>query len=123
MALPFRRKTPFERIEEFLDSERAIILRGDLDALMPMISAREALVAELEGSLEASDEDAIATVERLQVKARRNAGLIKAAIEGIKAANARVAEIEAAHSRLSTYSANGQVENVVKPSSNVIRKA
>lgn len=122
MVLGLNRKSLAEKIDEQLDLERRLILKGQLEKLDPMIAARERMVAELAETV-IEDEDHIREIQLLQIKARRNAGLIKAAIEGIKAANERVAEIEAAHSRLSTYSALGQVSDVACAKASISKKA
>ena len=122
MVLRLNKKSLAEKIDTQLDLERRLILQGQLEKLEPMIAERERMVADLAESAVA-DEAQIKEIELLQVKARRNAGLIKAAIEGIRAANERVAEIEAAHSKLSTYSAAGQVSNVACTKASVSKKA
>ena len=123
MAFGSKKKSLLERIDEQLDLERQEILLGNLEAIEPMIAEREAMVAELENNLSRKDVSSIGEIENLQCKARRNAKLIRAAIEGIASANKRVAEIEAAHSRLSTYSAEGTINNVIRPKNTITKRA
>ena len=123
MAFGSKKKSLLERIDEQLDLERQEILLGNLEAIEPMIAEREAMVAELENNLSRKDVSSIGEIENLQSKARRNAKLIRAAIEGIASANKRVAEIEAAHSRLSTYSAEGTINNVIRPKNTITKRA
>ncbi len=123
MVLSLKRKTLIERIDTQLDAERQTVLRGDLTSLEPLIERREKLVENLIGTIDKDDKEAIQAIENLQLKARRNAGLIRSAIEGITSANQRVAEIEAAHAKLSTYSAQGEISNVVRPKNTITKKA
>lgn len=123
MVLGLNRKSIFESIEISLEKERDAIMLGDFEALGVLIDDRESLVDQLEKDLSPDDVPAINTIESLQAKARRNAKLIRAAIDGVSAANKQIAEIEAAHSKLSTYSENGQIRDVLKPRNTVTKKA
>ena len=123
MAFGSKKKSLLERIDEQLDLERQEILLGNLEAIEPMIAEREVMVAELENTLSRKDVSSIGEIENLQSKARRNAKLIRAAIEGIASANKRVAEIEAAHSKLSTYSAEGTINDVIRPKNTITKRA
>lgn len=123
MVLGLNRKSIFESIEISLEKERDAIMSGDFEALGVLIGDRESLVDQLENDLSPDDVPEIKTIESLQAKARRNAKLIRAAIDGVSAANKQIAEIEAAHSKLSTYSENGQIRDVLKPRNTVTKKA
>lgn len=123
MILGLNKKTLTQKIDAHLDKERQFILRGDVSRLDAMIEERERMVEALAKTAGADCETDTTEIEALQIKARRNASLIQAAIKGIKDANERVAEIEAAHSRLSTYSAQGLVSNVACQKTTVIKKA
>lgn len=123
MVMGLNRKSLLVRIDAQLDAERSAILKGDLGSLGPMISSREEMVGALEGTIDPGDSKAIRQIEGLQKKARRNATLIRAAIEGITSANKIVSEIEAAHAKLSTYSEQGQMHHVLRPKSTVTKRA
>lgn len=123
MPQPRSRRDAVARIERLLDKERTVILSGVLDPLGGLIDKREALTDDLAGTIDRDDGAAIAALARVQKKAARNAELIRAAIEGMTAANETIARTIAARATLSTYSASGQIENVVRPEARLTRRA
>jgi flagellar biosynthesis/type III secretory pathway chaperone len=104
--------TRYDRVLRLLDRERKVLLDGPLGELAALVERREALVAEL-----VAEERALPAAFLAAVKARaeRNGRLIRAAIEGVRAAAAQVAAIDAAEGRLRTYSADGAPVEVARP--------
>lgn len=93
-----------ERVLRLLDQERRILLEGPLSELPVLGERREALLAEILAEPEALPP---AFVAALKAKAERNRRLILASLEGVKAAEAQIARIDAAQGTLRTYSPQG----------------
>lgn len=110
-------------IEKLLDREREELRAGRFDRLDKLIGERENHVEALRGQIERSDTPVLLHLRQVQAKAQRNARLISAAKNGLDAGNRRVAEIVAVREKLSTYSENGQVSDIMRPSSRVQKKA
>ena len=111
------------KIESLLDKEREELRAGRLDALESLIGEREAHVAALQGGIEPDDSGALTLLRQIQAKAQRNARLIGAAKQGFESGSKRVAEIAAVREKLSTYTENGQVSDIMEGKSRVEKKA
>ena len=101
------------RVSSLLDLERDALRSGALDRLDGLVEEREQLVENLRGTIEPGDQDAIAALQEIKTKALRNAGLMAAALDGIRSASRQIAEIDAAHNQLSTYGSDGTVADVL----------
>ena len=97
-----------DRILAALDTECEVIRSGNLSGLADMVEARERDIAGLSIDEAQVTPDLRDRIAQISVKAKRNAGLMEAAIEGVKAAHARLAEIREAQSTLGTYQPDGQ---------------
>lgn len=94
----------YERILKLLDQERRVILNGPLSELTALVERREAALAEV---LAAESEVPQAFVMALKTRADRNARLLQASVEGVKAATSELAKIEESRDKLRTYTAEG----------------
>lgn len=99
-----------ERVLRLLDQERKVLLEGPLGDLPAIGEKREALLAEL---LAEGTELPAAFLAALKSRAERNRRLILASLDGVRAAEARIARIDAAQGALRTYSPEGAPVEVV----------
>ena len=123
MSLQLNAQERLSLIESLLDRERDALRAGKLDALDALIGEREAHVAALHGGIGPKDRAALTLLREIQVKARRNARLLGAARQGFEAGSKRLAEMAAVREKLSTYSENGQVSDIMDGKSRVQKKA
>lgn len=87
---------------DLLDQERALILQGDLDSLARLLPQKERVLTSLKtGDLEPSQ------IEGLQSSFEQNQQLLRAVLEGIRAASSRLRTIERGDGGLRTYTKNG----------------
>jgi flagellar biosynthesis/type III secretory pathway chaperone len=93
-----------QALEDLLDQSCTAALAGDLAALATLAPRIEAL-ADAVGQLD------LPTARRLRQKADRNARLLQAAARGVKAAQARLAEISAPPT-LTTYDSRGRKDTI-----------
>lgn len=110
-------------IEDLLDREREELRAGRLDALEALIGEREAHVAALQTGFGPSSDGALDLLRHIQSKARRNARLLGAARQGFEEGTRRITEMAAVREKLSTYSENGQVSDIMSGKSRVEKKA
>ena len=85
-----------------LEVENAILRQGEYVKLADLTARKERLIADLAG-LRLSGEE----LRRLRDATDRNARMLKAALKGIAEAKARLAELTAVQTGLSTYDAQG----------------
>ena len=104
-------RRPEDRIFRLLDEERACILAGRLADLAAIVSKREELIQTLAARLNMDPENQEMLL-RMQQKLARNAALMRAAIDGMKAAGQRLGDIAQAQNQLSTYSSDGVLTNI-----------
>jgi hypothetical protein len=95
----------FERVLRLLDQERKVLLEGPLSDLPALGEKRDALLAELLAAFLAA----------LKSKAERNGRLILASLDGVTAAEAQIARIDAAQGALRTYSPEGAPVEAAPP--------
>jgi flagellar biosynthesis/type III secretory pathway chaperone len=94
--------TTLDRVEAFLERERAILLSGRIAELAELADAREEMLQAL------ADESADSQrIRRLREKATRNGALLEAASEGVKRAMKRLADLRKAAGPIGSYSAGG----------------
>lgn len=96
---------PAARLLALLGEERAALLAGDLTALAALADRKEALTDTLE-SEGAAPRDA----QEITRAAQANQALLQAAMEGLKAASARLDLARSGGPPLSTYGADGRSE-------------
>ena len=102
----------FERVLRLLDQERKVLLEGPLSDLPALGEKRDALLAEL--LADPADLPA-AFLAALKSKAERNRRLILASLNGVTAAEAQIARIDAAQGALRTYSPEGAPVEAAPP--------
>ena len=98
------RRSAIDTLAATLDAERDALLRGDHDALTPLLDHKERALAAL-----AQDSSAQAEAVRARIAPRleRNRDLLDAAAEGLRAARARLRP-GTPDPALCTYGADGQ---------------
>lgn len=95
-----------------LEEERGLLLRGDLAGLFRFEGRRARLIERLPSIPRAALEANEALVTKVRDTARRNARLLEAFIQGVRAAEARIRELTAAKS-LGAYRKDGsRIEDV-----------
>lgn len=92
-----------DRIEALLEEERAALLAGRLDRLVPLLAEKERLAGRL-GKTAGVSADRLGRLARL---AARNQALVEAALTGLGRAAARVAACRGGAGRLDTYDVRG----------------
>lgn len=95
------------QILEALDAEREMIRTGHLNGLADLVENRERAIANLDLTNTANQPVIVQGVAEISKRAKRNAGLLEAAIEGVKAAEKRLSEIYEARNTLGTYERDG----------------
>lgn len=94
-----------------LDRERELIRSGQLNGLSDLVEMRERALGDLDLTNIGHNPGIIQGVANISEKARRNAGLLEAAIEGVKDAEKRLNEILKARTTLGTYERDGSKSN------------
>lgn len=92
-----------DALEDLFAREQEGLLAGDLEAVMRLAVWRESLLGQVR-AIRVSQP----VLERLRIKAARNAGLLAAAAQGVRAANLRVRGLIEGPAPLSTYDARGR---------------
>lgn len=101
-------KAQIARLTRILDRQKTALLSGRVEDLVGQTEALGTILHTLETQTErASDLDAALLDETLK-KAKANLTLIQAGMDGVKAAQAQLAEIARAQTELTTYSGTGQ---------------
>ena len=101
-----------------LADERRAIRLGNYDAL-PDLAARKSALEAVLSDLRLTR----AQAERIATDARRNAELLHAAIEGVRAARVRIEELRSAGQGLRVYTASGVPQEVGRATGRLTRKA
>ncbi len=104
------RRDPATAMLDLLEAERRVLLEGQLSALGDLAARKERLLADLAGVRPGA-----ATVQRLRQASERNAGLLAACGEGIRAARRLVEAAMAAPGPMTTYSADGRTTQLPAP--------
>lgn len=103
-------RDPASALLELLEDERRILLEGRLSSLVELAIRKERLVADLSGTRPGA-----AVAHRLRQASERNAGLLTACGEGIRAARRLVEAALAAPGPITTYSADGRTSQLPAP--------
>lgn len=107
MILGNRNARVIERVIAMLGEERKLLLSGRFAELDAAATERDAQLSRL-GPLGADSVSALGPrVAALRAAARRNADLIKAALEGAAAGQKRLTAMREARTNLNTYDASG----------------
>ncbi|MCF6271722.1 MAG: hypothetical protein L3J37_00830 [Rhodobacteraceae bacterium] len=91
-----------------MEAEREVLLRGPLEDLEKISAKRDALLEALVGGGPVTRQVLALRLADIREMATRNGGLIKAAMEGMKAAMKEVANMEEELNKLATYAKNGE---------------
>ena len=97
-----------DELDDLLDSERAVLMSGNLEKLTRMVARKEALI----GALNQADHTDFVVLKALDAKVRRNQQLLDGALEGIRSVARRMATLRRVRSSLDTYDASGRKRNV-----------
>ena len=103
-------KDPATALLDLLEDERRILLEGRLSSLGELAARKEQLLADLSGTRPGA-----AAAHRLRQASERNAGLLTACGEGIRAARRLVESALAAPGPMTTYSADGRMSQLPAP--------
>ena len=89
-----------QKMKRLLESERAILLEGNLDALSEIAKQKEALIPDMRSLPQSAHAD-------IRAGAEKNHALLGAAMRGLRGAIRRINAISGANAPLQTYSATG----------------
>jgi hypothetical protein len=103
-------RDPATALIDLLAEERAVLRAGKLGALPELASRKERLVAAMARARVAPQ-----VVHRLQTAAERNAGLLAACAEGIRAAARMVDAVLGEPAPTQTYTADGRAAPLSPP--------
>jgi len=92
-----------DELEDLLDAERRILLCGNLDAINRLTKQKTRILDSPHLKVNNAE-----TLQRIRCKAQRNAVLLAAAMEGVKAAVARLGHLRKGPAPLDTYDCHGQ---------------
>ena len=101
--------TLIDELCELLDAEREALLAGDVAAVERLAPNKTALIETLNDG-DRLHRDAL---EPLTDKIKRNQALLSSALEGIRAAATRMAELHAVRQSLKTYDPSGRIRKFV----------
>jgi hypothetical protein len=101
---------PAAALIQLLEEERAALRAGQLRALSDLASRKERLMAAMSRTRPAPH-----VVRRLQATAERNAGLLAACAEGIRAAARMVDAVLGEPAPTQTYTADGRAARLSPP--------
>lgn len=113
-----RRADPLRRLEAILTEEAAMIRRADFSQIDRLIADKSRLAGQIGRSRPAPG-----ALERVRRLAERNAILLQAAMQGLRAAQARLSALTNAGAGLRTYDASGDARSVTGHAPSLERKA
>lgn len=96
------------RLDTLLDQERNALLEGDLESLNQLVDEKEALIH----SLSEAELDEPEGLRGVSDKVSRNQALLEGALDGIRNAARRLAEIRQARKSLDTYDETGRKQRI-----------
>lgn len=105
-------------LDDLLESERAALLKGDVDRINRLVDRKEALISQV-SALTDVPASVLAT---LQEKLRRNHELIEHALAGIRAAAKRVEDMRKARETLQTYDRRGRLQDLSTAAKRAVEK-
>ena len=111
--------TALQKLFALLEREKSLLMKGEIEAVAQQVEQKEALVEELREAGPLPDSD----LSRLRDMANRNAALLEASREGLKAAVSRLREIRKAMLQLDTYGRDGNMTNLRETAPRVEKRA
>lgn len=110
--------TDLDIFYDLLAQERELLLRGEIDGLTKLAPRKTQLLDDLKTS-----DLAPALIEGMRSEFEQNQNLLRAVLEGIRAAGARLKTIERGNSSLKTYTQNGSSSDLSRKEYQLRRKA
>lgn len=105
-------------LDKILDQEKSALLSGDLDALANIVTEKERLVE----ALNAAELTASEPLRQVSDKVSQNKVLLESALDGIRSAARRLAELRRARKTLDTYDRMGKKNRIEEPSESQVEK-
>lgn len=105
-------------LEDILETERAALLKGDVDAMTRLAENKERLIDLLNARTDLPHTELI----RLHDKISRNQSLMNSALEGIRAVAARMSEMRQVRQALHTYDRSGSIRKIINDAARQIEK-
>ncbi len=93
-----------DELDELLEEERALLKRGDLSGLEELLARKESVFDQLR-EFENLEQDVL---DEMQNKINRNQGLLKSAMQGIKAVANRLQQMRKVRTGLDVYDQRGR---------------
>lgn len=119
----FVSKTKLQRVLNYLETERKLIMTGDYDGIGNMIETREAQIADIENLSDDIRASLAPMLAEIRTKSERNRGLLKQALAGLSKSRSFLKEISDARQKLRTYTREGSSYDVVPEQPEKSRKA
>lgn len=107
--VPMRRSDPLRRLEAVLTDEAEAIRHADFSRLDDLISDKTLLADQL---LRVRPRPGADRLDRLHRLAERNAVLLQASLQGLRAAQARISALSERRTDMRTYDATGAAQTV-----------
>ena len=95
-------------LEILLDSEEDALLTGNFDTVETLLQDKQSLIGILNEDRSNSEEELQSVLNKIS----RNQALLTSAMEGIRAANARLKDFQRTRDRFETYDRSGQRHSV-----------
>ncbi len=105
-------------LDDLLETERAALLKGDVDRINRLVDRKEALITQVTALVDVPS----SVLAPLQEKLRRNHELIEHALAGIRAAAKRIEDMRKARETLQTYDRQGQLQDLSANAKGAIEK-
>lgn len=100
--------TLIQQLDELLDKEHAALVSGDVQQLSQIVEEKETLIEQLNEAEFSAPED----MPDLTNKVHRNHALLEGALDGIRSAAKRLAELREVKKSLDTYDKNGRSKRI-----------
>lgn len=101
-------QTLIDRLDDLLDAEREMLLKGELDMMAGIAGEKEILI----DALNALEPERHPELGDLQSKVARNQVLLDGALQGIRKVARRLAALRRIRRTLETYDARGQKRTI-----------
>jgi len=119
----FLTRKKLQRVLNYLETERKLIMTGDYDGIGSMIETREAQIADIENLSDDIRASLAPMLVEIRTKSERNRGLLKQALAGLSKSRSFLREIADARQKLRTYNREGSSYEVVAEQPAKSRKA
>ena len=97
-----------DQLDKLLESERTVLLKGEIDEIPTIAEQKEALI----DALNAIKTNETCDLEQLQRKVSRNQILLDGALHGIRNVAMRLAALRKIRRSLETYDASGNKQSI-----------